>query len=157
LKHFSTQTKKVKDPTKRNAVIYGRISYFGVPDDKRPLRNRLNVVLTTQPENYQFPAEVITANSLTQALEKLQDPKISSEIENVWILGGSAVYKESMASPHCHKVYLTRIMHEFECDTFFPEIPKDFKRVPNDPDISEEIQEENGVKYQFQTYEKIQA
>lgn len=155
LKHFSSQTKKVKDPSKKNAVIMGRKSYFGVPPSKRPLRDRFNVVLTTEPEKYEFPSDVIVAKSMDEALEKLREPSLEQQIENVWILGGYSVYKEAMESPNCHRIYFTKIMSSFDCDAFFPTIPDSFKQVPNDADISSEIQEENGIKYQYQIYEKV--
>lgn len=156
LKHFSTQTKKVTDPSKRNVVIMGRKTYFGVPESKRPLPERLNVVLTTEPEKYEFPPDVIVVRSMEQALATVQEPKISQQIENVWIVGGHSVYKEAMASPQCHRIYFTKVMASFDCDAFFPTIPNGFKQISNDEDIPEEVQEENGIKYQYQIYEKVQ-
>lgn len=132
----------------------GRLTYFGVPESKRPLPERINVVLTTEPDKYEFPSSVIVAKSLNEALSKLQEPELADQIENIWIVGGHSVYKEAMESPLCHKIYLTRIMAEFECDAFFPRLTDNFTRIPNDPDISDEIQEENGLKYQYQVYEK---
>ncbi|KAG5685103.1 hypothetical protein PVAND_014303 [Polypedilum vanderplanki] len=155
LKHFSRTTKKISDPSKKNVVIMGRLTYFGVPESKRPLPERINIVLTTNPDKYQFPSEVIVAKSMNEALERLQEPELADKIENVWIVGGNTVYKEAMESSLCHRIYLTRVMATFECDAFFPNLTEDFKRVPNDEDITEEIQEENGIKYQYQTYEKI--
>lgn len=133
----------------------GRKTYFGVPESKRPLPERFNVVLTSEPEKYTFPSDVIVATSMKEAFVKLEEPVLQSQIENVWIVGGHSVYKEAMASPQCHRIYFTKIMAEFECDAFFPALPDNFARVPNDENIPEEIQEENGIKYQYQIYEKI--
>lgn len=132
----------------------GRKTYFGVPESKRPLPERFNVVLTSQPELYEFPGSVIVARSMDEALQKIQGPELADQIENVWIVGGNSVYAEAMASPQCHRVYLTRVMATFECDAFFPQLTDNFKLVPNDEGIPEEIQEENGIKYQYQIYEK---
>lgn len=133
----------------------GRKTYFGIPESKRPLQDRINVVLTTQPEKYDFPSEVITAKSMKEALDKIREPSIYAQVDTVWIVGGYSVYKEAMDSPLCHRIYLTHIMATFECDAFFPKLTDDFKRVPNDPDIPEEIQEESGIKYHYQTFEKV--
>lgn len=133
----------------------GRLTYFGVPESKRPLPDRINVILTTQPEKYEFPSNVVVAKSLTEAIEKLKSPDLAEQIENIWIVGGNSVYKEAMESPLCHKIYLTRVLAEYECDAFFPELTNNFQRIPNDPDIPEDIQEENGIKYQYQVYEKV--
>ena len=91
---------------------------------------------------------------MQEALEKLQGPKFAEVIENIWIVGGYSVYKEAMESSMCNRIYLTRILAEFECDAFFPQLTEDFKQVPNDEDIPGDIQEENGIKYQYQIYEK---
>lgn len=138
----------------RNALIMGRKTYFGIPESKRPIPERLNIVLTTEPGRYSFPSDVVVVGSMAEALEKLSSPEQQPQIENVWIVGGYSVYKEAMESPACHRVYFTKIMAEFECDAFFPGIPETFKLVPNDPDIPEEVQEENGIKYQYQIFEK---
>lgn len=133
----------------------GRKTYFGVPESKRPLPERFNVVLTSEPEKYEFPSEVIVAKSMDEALAKINEPELERQIENVWIVGGYSVYKEAMESPQCHRVYFTKIMATFDCDAFFPKLPENFKLVPNDENIPSEIQEENGIKYQYQIYEKF--
>lgn len=133
----------------------GRKTYFGVPESKRPLPERFNVVLTSEPEKYEFPSEVIVAKSMDEALAKINEPELERQIENIWIVGGYSVYKEAMESPQCHRVYFTKIMATFDCDAFFPKLPKNFKLVPNDENIPSEVQEENGIKYQYQIYEKV--
>ena len=140
-------TKNVKDSTKTNAVIMGRKTYFSVPDPMRPLKGRLNVVLTRDPSGFKYPENVIVCKSLDEAMEKLNEPAISKTVENIWIAGGSAVYKEAMESKFCHRIYLTEVKKSFDCDTFFPKLTEDFKQVKNDDNVPEEIQEENGIQY----------
>ncbi|XP_053694413.1 dihydrofolate reductase [Sabethes cyaneus] len=154
LKYFSRVTKKVSNPSKRNAIIMGRKTYFGVPENKRPLPERLNIVLTGDPSANSYPSEVVVCCSMQEALNKLDTAPLSEEIENIWVVGGSAVYKEAMNSARCHRIYLTEIKKTFECDTFFPELSKQFKIVENDEDVPREIQEENGLEYQYKIYEK---
>ncbi|XP_058820468.1 dihydrofolate reductase [Topomyia yanbarensis] len=155
LKYFSRTTKKLNNPTKRNAIIMGRKTYFGVPETKRPLPERLNIVLTRDPSSNIYPNDVVVCKSLQEALNKLEDIPLVDEIENVWIVGGTAVYKEAMQSTRCHRIYLTEIQTAFECDAFFPEITNDFKLVENDADIPQDVQEENGIKYRYKIYEKV--
>lgn len=131
----------------------GRMTFFGVPESKRPLPGRFNIVLTSEPDKYDFPSDVIVVKSMDEAFAKIKG-EIFDQIENVWIVGGHSVYKEAMTLPQCHRVYFTKIMATFDCDTFFPALPDCFKRVANDDDVPSEIQEENGVKYQYQIFEK---
>lgn len=156
LKFFSTTTTKIVDPSKRNCVIMGRLTYFGIPEKKRPLPNRLNIVLSSNPVSSDYPSSVVVFKSLAEAMQQLSETDLGADIENVWICGGNRVYKEAMASDLCHRIYFTEIKASFECDAFFPEIPSTFTVVPNDPDIPSEIQEENGTKYQYKIYERRQ-
>ncbi|MGH0179068.1 UNVERIFIED_CONTAM: hypothetical protein FKN15_000759 [Acipenser sinensis] len=53
-----------------------------------------------------------------------------------------------------HRLFVTRILQEFECDTFLPEIDLDkYKLLPEFPGVPTEIQEENGIQYKFEVYE----
>lgn len=148
-------TTKVTDASKKNAVIMGRNTYFGIPPSKRPLPNRLNIVLSKTSTPADYPDDVLLCTSLPEAMELLSSPKHSNDVENVWIVGGNAVYKEAMESPSFHRLYFTEIKAAYECDVFFPQITDAFKEVPIDLDIPAEEQEENGIKYQYKIYEKI--
>nr|AAM44405.1 dihydrofolate reductase [Haematobia irritans exigua] len=155
LKYFSTTTKRVHDPSKRNVVIMGRKTYFGVPESKRPLQQRLNIVLSTTLKQSDLPKDVLLYPNLESAMSFLENEKdINQQIETVWIVGGSGVYKEAMASPRCHRLYLTKIYAKFDCDTFFPDIPADFKEVDLDPETPKGIQEENNITYEYKILEK---
>lgn len=49
--YFTKMTKTSKDPDKKNAVIMGRLTWDSIPEKQRPLKDRLNVILTSKPEN----------------------------------------------------------------------------------------------------------
>lgn len=133
----------------------GRKTYFGIPEKKRPLPGRLNIVLSTTADPSEYPDEVLVCKSFSEAIAKLSEQKLCGEIENVWIVGGYSVYKEAMESPLCHRIYFTEIKASFDCDAFFPKIPDNFQLVPNDSNLPSEVQEENGIKYQYKIYEKV--
>ncbi|XP_037949735.1 dihydrofolate reductase [Teleopsis dalmanni] len=156
LKYFSNTTKRVVDSNKRNAVIMGRKTYFGVPANKRPLPERLNIVLSTTLKPSDLPSDVLLCPNLEAAMKHLETAatNLMPQIETVWIVGGSGVYKEAMDSERCHRLYITKIYSKFECDTFFPPIPESFKEVLNDSQTPLGIQEENGVTYAYKILEK---
>lgn len=133
----------------------GRKTYMGVPESKRPLPERLNIVLSRNSNPADYPESVIVCKSFNEALLKISEPEIASGIENVWIVGGSSVYNEAMNSEQCHRLYFTEVKGDFECDTFFPVIPDIFKLVRNDSHMPVEIQEEDGIKYQYKIYERL--
>lgn len=134
----------------------GRKTYFGIPEKYRPLEDRLNIILTSNPSTAQYPPGVITCKNLEESLNLLDSSEYKDAIESIWIVGGSGVYKEAMESDRCHRLYITRVKSNFECDAFFPTIDENqFKLVQNDSDIPTEVQTENGIDYVYTIYEKI--
>ncbi|KAH8417275.1 hypothetical protein KR222_007874 [Zaprionus bogoriensis] len=155
LKYFSRTTKRISDPRKRNVVIMGRNTYYGVPASKRPLPERLNIVLSTTLSASDLPQDVLLCRDLESAMRTIEGDQWREQIENVWIVGGSRVYEEAMASPRCHRLYITKVQGQFKCDTFFPSIPQSFHEVPlDDDDTPRDVQEENGIKYEYKILEK---
>ena len=52
-KKLTKKTEKDKGQDKMNAVIMGRKTWESIPKKFRPLKNRLNVVLTKNPKEFQ--------------------------------------------------------------------------------------------------------
>src|SRR3989338_9032681 len=67
LKHFSKVTRGVTVSDMKNAVIMGRRTWESLPENKRPLAGRVNVVLTRQ-EDYEVPDGVRVYSDLDEAL-----------------------------------------------------------------------------------------
>ncbi|XP_012261765.1 dihydrofolate reductase [Athalia rosae] len=149
--YFTKLTTQTKSPDKKNVVLMGRKTWDCMPKKYRPLRDRINVVLTNQ--YLDLGDEAIVCKSLPSALEKLSQPPLKDQIERIWVIGGSGVYKAAMESPSFHRLYLTRVKKYFECDTFFPPISNEFK-LTSDPEVPEGIQEEDRLQYEFTLYEK---
>jgi len=107
--HLSDDLKRFKDLTKGHHVIMGRKTFESMP---KALPNRTNVIITRKKD---YIAEnAIVVNSLEEAL------KISSDDPQPFIIGGGEIYKMSMNISD--KIELTRVHHDFEGDTIFPEI-----------------------------------
>uniref|UniRef100_A0A1A9Z854 dihydrofolate reductase n=1 Tax=Glossina pallidipes TaxID=7398 RepID=A0A1A9Z854_GLOPL len=155
LKYFSQTTKRVLDPTKRNVVIMGRKTYFGIPPSNRPLRDRLNIVLSTTLTKHDLPDEVLLQPNLEAAMKFFENNNVlKNSIETVWIIGGAGVFKDAMASERCHRLYITQIQSNFECDVFLPTIPDDFQEVITEPEIPQGMQAENGINFVYKVFEK---
>ncbi|CAB4057133.1 ZYG11 [Lepeophtheirus salmonis] len=83
-------------------VVHGE----SIPSKLRPLKNRINVVLTT---NSNFVAEgAILASSLEEGIKSCMD-----QADKIWIIGGANLYKEAMQYYKC-QIFLTEIDKEFE-------------------------------------------
>jgi dihydrofolate reductase len=122
--HLKKLTTETTVPGCKNAVVMGRVTWDTIPDKWRPLPGRHNLVITRQI-NLTFPAGVIQAHGLPQALEQAG---ALVDCERIFVLGGGEVYREAVELPGCRRIYLTRVLAQFDCDTFFPPLPSRFRR-----------------------------
>lgn len=140
---------------KMNAVIMGRNTWESIPEKFRPLSERVNVVLSKNPNlrsDLNLPDSVIIASSLELALEKLSSIEMDDKIDDIFVIGGGAVYGEALKSRLCRKVYLTEIETEtIDVDTYFPILQaREFCLVSRSPQILE-----NDLTFRFCEYERI--
>ncbi|XP_054945525.1 dihydrofolate reductase-like [Physeter macrocephalus] len=140
---------------KQNLVIMGRktCSPF-IPEKNRPLRDRINTILIRELKEPPQGAHFL-AKSLDDVLKLIEQPELTNKVDMVWIVAGSSVYKEATNIPGHLRLFVTRIMQEFESDTFFPKIDLEkYKLIPEYPGVLSDVQEEKGIKYKFEVYEK---
>ncbi|KAF7320358.1 hypothetical protein MKEN_00820600 [Mycena kentingensis (nom. inval.)] len=139
-----------------NAVIMGRNTWESIPAKFRPLKNRVNVIVS---RNASFDAgSGSVATSLQAAVERAQ----SLGAHKTFMIGGASLYAESLALGLVDRILLTRILSpEFaECDVFMPEFRDgSWVRTGHDAlqewvefDVAEGVQEESGVLYEFQMW-----
>uniref|UniRef100_A0A3Q2NMY1 dihydrofolate reductase n=1 Tax=Fundulus heteroclitus TaxID=8078 RepID=A0A3Q2NMY1_FUNHE len=87
---------------------------------------------------------------------KIVDTELAEQADQVWVIGGSSLYKELMLSPGTRRLFVTRVQQQFDCDTFLPEIILDkYQLLSEFPGVPKELQEENGIQYKFEVYESI--
>ncbi|XP_076463676.1 dihydrofolate reductase-like [Babylonia areolata] len=153
LAFFKKITSTTQDTEKQNAVIMGRKTWFSIPEKFRPLPGRVNVVLSRElPE---APEGAHLARSLNDAITLLTTGPLASKVESLFVIGGSSVYEEAMTSDKIPcLLYLTRVIENFKCDTFIPDVDDRFKKLPNPDTMPEEVLKENGVDFKFELYEK---
>ncbi|BCY27478.1 dihydrofolate reductase [Flavobacterium okayamense] len=108
--HLPDDFKRFKAITSGHYIIMGRKTFESFP---KPLPNRTHIIITRQKE-YQVPEGCLVVASIEEAL------RISPQEEEVFIIGGGEIYKQSIAL--ADKIELTRVHTEIEADTFFPEI-----------------------------------
>lgn len=107
--------------TKGHVVIMGRKNFDSLPANFKPLPNRTNVILTRNKDLVAEGCEIFT--ELAKAVNFAKDCKE----EELFIIGGGEVYKQSLHL--ADRIYLTRINHEIEGDTYFPELAPEWKVV----------------------------
>ena len=136
-----------KETTMGHHVIMGRKNFESIPHKFRPLPNRTNVVITRQTA---YKADgCVVVNSVEAALHIA---KQNGE-EEAFIIGGGQIYKLALEANLVDKVYLTKVHHSFEGDTFFPELNKDWKEISR---IQNQADEKHLYSFDFITLEKNQ-
>ncbi|XP_041643905.1 dihydrofolate reductase [Cheilinus undulatus] len=154
-KHFRKMTSTPSVEGKQNVVIMGRKTWFSIPEKNRPLNNRINIILSRQCKEPPAGAHHLAAD-FSSAL-RLVDTELSDKADQVWVIGGTSLYKELMESSGSRRLFVTRIMKQFECDTFLPEISLEkYRLLPEFPGVPKEQQEENDIQYKFEVYESIE-
>lgn len=113
--HLPRDMKYFKAMTMGHHVIMGRNNFASM--DYRPLRGRVNIVLTRDP--YFITSSALVMHSIEEALSYAKD---AGETE-AFIIGGGEIYKQSMHL--LDKIYLTEVITELSGDTYFPEIDPD--------------------------------
>ncbi|KAK2837049.1 hypothetical protein Q5P01_014261 [Channa striata] len=153
-KHFRKMTSTPSVTGKQNVVIMGRKTWFSIPEKNRPLNGRINIVLSRECKTAPAGAHYLAAD-FKSALE-LVDTELADQADQVWVIGGSSLYKEMMETPWPRRLFVTRILNQFECDTFLPAIsPDKYHLLPEFPGVPQELQEENGIQYKFEVYESV--
>jgi len=151
--HFKKVT-TATTPGKTNAVIMGRKTWESIPENFRPLSDRVNVVLSkssTDPSfTSRFPEGVLLASSVDNALSQLA---ARSDISEIFAIGGESVYKEVIEMPSCSRIFLTRIAKDIECDAFFPAFDESLFQVA----YVSKTKCRDGLPYDFVVYERVKT
>jgi len=138
--HLSNDLKRFKELTKGHHVIMGRKTFESMP---KALPNRTNIIITRKKDY--FAENAIVTNSLDEAI------KLTSDDPQPFIIGGGEIYK--IALNISDRIELTRVHHNFDGDTYFPDIDSKIWREINRTEKKKD--DKHKYDYTFITYEKI--
>lgn len=144
LQRISVDMKRFRAMTTGNVLVMGRKTLESFPNQK-PLPNRVNVVLTTQQA---YAAEGVVLCHSLEELPALLRP-YEAEGKQIFVAGGGSIYRQLL--PLCERAYITKIHHAYPADTTFPNLEEEKDWVLTEKG---EMQEEKGVCFSFDLYEK---
>ena len=137
--HLPEDLKRFKKLTTGHTIIMGRKTFESLG---RVLPNRKHIVLCKSGK-LQIKNENV---EIVTDIEQLK-PNIKSKEEN-FVIGGASIYQ--LLIPYANKMYITKIHHSFEGDTFFPKIDEaQWKIVAKEKGIKNE---ENPYEYEYIDY-----
>lgn len=161
---------------RQNVVIMGRNSWESIPKKFRPLKGRINIVVTSN-EQYDLGADdnnaiksqrTTLATSLDDALVKVER-EFAQVADKIFVIGGAQLYRTALAHPDTERILFTSIGKEFDCDIAFP---VDFRQKDASwnqrpyaelhewadiasADMPPETEQEGDVTWQYQVWEKV--
>lgn len=94
----------------------GRKTLESFPN-KSPLKNRLNVVITSDM-NYSVPGAVVV-HSIDEAVEAVRD----YADDDVYVIGGESIYRQML--PLCSTAHITKVDYAYQADAHFPDLDKE--------------------------------
>lgn len=137
--HIPEDLKRFKALTSGKTVIMGRKTFDSLG---RPLPNRVNIVVTRQPD-WRYDG-VIAVDSLSEAFAKGGD-------SDIMVIGGAQIYEQAL--PFATKVYLTEIKARFNGSALFPDLPTT-QWVETERETGNESGT-GGLDYDFVTYRRL--
>ena len=135
--HLPADLKHFKSLTTGHPIIMGRKTFESIG---KALPNRHNIVISRQTGYLAEGASVVSSLDEAFALCVVN--------EEAFVIGGAEIFKYAL--PLANFLYLTLIHHQFNADTFFPEINPtrwvELESVTHNPD------EKNSFAYTFIKY-----
>jgi dihydrofolate reductase len=124
------------DKTTTGLILMGWATYN---EFAAPLHERDSFVLTAGPGSLRPGFRAI--GSLDQLVTEHPD-------EDVWVIGGAAVYAETITE--ADELLLTQVAGDFHCTKFFPPYQTDFQVATQSDD-----HQDGGTHYRFETWRRI--
>lgn len=129
--------------TTGNVVVMGRKTLESFPN-KKPLKNRVNIVLTRNPD-YKVEGAIVVRSD-----EELQAELAKYDSEKIFVIGGESIYKKMLNM--CDVAYVTKMDYAYDADAHFPNLDE----IDN-WELAEAGEEETyfDLEYAFCTYRRV--
>ncbi len=136
--HLPGDSAYFRRKTETGVILMGRATY---EEFATPLHERENFVMTSSKSPMR--AGFRSVSGLAQVRTACPD-------DDVWVIGGSAVYNETIAD--ADELLLTQVDGDFHCTKFFPAYEDAFALRTRDGD-----HEERGITYRFEVWSRARA
>jgi dihydrofolate reductase len=114
--------------TKCNVVIMSRNRYFSLPHDKKPIKNRLNIILTREPrkcknisntyKNILFTDNENIDENILLFPKKYNDAyQVLQKFLNICFIGKNEIFNKYI--PLCRVLWVTKHKSDYGCDLIF--------------------------------------
>lgn len=139
--HLPADLKRFKQITTGHTIIMGRKTFESIG---KPLPNRKTIIIT-RDRKYQYEGCTVV-HSLQEAIDNQQE-------DELFIIGGSQIYKEALEHNVVDRLNITLVKDTFEADVYFPQINPVKWRITQREDFLAD--ENNTYDYSYITFEKV--
>ena len=148
--HLPEDLKFFKEKTWNKILIMGRKTLDSFPCGALP--HRMHIVLTKNPKKTKNEkAPIYFVSNIKEALKKAESEINTEDKEEVFIIGGSQIFSQSM--DFIQYAYLTLIHKEYSGDTFYPQTPEKNLSLRGFT-LIERKDKEGSPTFSFLTYKK---
>lgn len=141
--HLPRDLQYFKKVTTGCPIIMGRKTYESIG---KALPNRLNIVVTRNDHYALDDAEVV--NNLPAAIDLAREQQ--PDAREIHLIGGATIFTEVLSQSLADKLYLNRVLADFDGDTFLPEI--DWSQWQLTEKTHHEADEKNAHAMDFEVY-----
>lgn len=131
-----------RETTTGKVVVMGRKTLESFPG-KKPLKNRVNIVLTSD-NSYQADGAVIVHD-----MDELHEELKKYDSQDIYVIGGESIYRQLL--DECDVAHITKIDFSYEADAWFPNLDEKEEWVVT---ADSEEQTYFDLEYYFYKYEK---
>lgn len=142
LAHIPEDMLAFREQTMNKVVVMGRKTLESFPV-KKPLKNRINIVLTSD-RNYAIDDAIIVHSE-----RELYDELRKYNTESIYVIGGESIYNLLINS--CRRAYVTYIDKKYDADTHFPNLDERPEWKLIDESSIDHINDD-GTRFRFRTY-----
>lgn len=112
---ISEELKMFKIITDNSTVIMGYNTWNSLP--KKPLTNRLNVVLTTNKDKKKLIEDNYDSHSVI-VFTDIDEVIAKFNCKNCFFIGGASIYNHLISNDLVSEAHISVISKNYECDTF---------------------------------------
>ena len=140
--HIPDDLKYFKKQTLNKVVVMGKNTFLSLPN-QQPLKDRVNIILTSQKDF--LVTDAIVVHNLEQLFTILKD----YDNDDIYVIGGASIYEQLL--PFCDQILITKTYFDFKADRFFVNIDnlEEFEIIDKS-----DMYEYQGYQYQFLTYQR---
>ena len=115
--YIQEDMKRFKELTLNTVVVMGRQTYFSIPEQNRPLKNRVaNIIITRTPNEYAIYANENTIfETLTNSIKIINE--LCKNGTKCMVIGGESIYNIFVL--YAKKIHVSYIDKDFLADTYF--------------------------------------